>query len=817
MATRVARFGSIKQYVPGSDFEDYVERLEQFFAANDVPLVAEPTEEQIAKQRGIFLSSIGAETYTLLKDLVAPAKQKDKTYEQLKDALLSHLKPKRLVISERFRFHSRKQKEQETVTHFAAAVSHLATTCQFSGDCLQEMLRDRFVCGLRHATTQKKLLTEEKLTYEKAVQIALSFERAETDAAELQVPSGTGQPSELLPVRKVDTKAKAGDREALRSVVCFRCGRRGHEPARCKFLHATCFECRGTGHIAPVCRAGGKKHRSNEKCGKPQKAYQVEETSDEETNCFQIQSVRIRDTQSPGEQVQAVTGGKKPARGPMLVQVKIQGQAKAMELDTGSARSLISKTEFDSLNTGVPVEKTKVRLQSFTGEQIAIAGEAHVQVEHNGQSARLQLVVVSDSSAPSLLGRDWLEVIRLDWHKIQKVSCPDVARERLQVLLEAHANLFEGDLGMMRGVQAKLQPCQGAVPKFLKARPVPYALRSAVEAELDRLERTGIVEKVKFSEWGTPLVCIPKKDGSVRLCGDYKVTVNQQIEVEQYPIPTPAELFAAVSGGRQFSRLDLANAYQQMPLEEGSRDMVTVHTHRGLYRFLRLPFGVASAPAIFQQAMEQVLAGLDQVVVYLDDILVTGNSTEEHLERLSEVFKRLEAVGLRLKKEKCEFLLDEVEYLGFKINQHGISPSSAKVEAIMSAPEPKNQTQLRAFLGLVNYHRKFVPDLATLLEPLNTLLRDDQCGHWEHLPTAAQCVMSQVKQKLAQAPCLDHFRPELPLVLAADASQYGVGAVLMHRYPDGSERAIAYASRTLSKAEEIMLNWKRRHLRLYLE
>ena len=349
--------------------------------------MAEPTEEQIAIQRGIFLSSIGAETYTLLKDLVAPAKPKDKTYEQLKDALLSHLKPKRLVISERFRFHSRKQKEQETVTHFAAAVSHLATTCQFSGDCLQEMLRDRFVCGLRHAATQKKLLTEEKLTYEKAVQIALSFERAETDAAELQVPSGTGQPSELLPVRKADTKAKAGDREALRSVVCFRCGRRGHEPARCKFLHATCFECRGTGHIAPVCRAGGKKHRSNEKCGKPQKAYQVEETSDEETNCFQIQSVRIRDTQSPGEQVQAVTGGKKPARGPMLVQVKIQGQAKAMELDTGSARSLMSKTEFDSLNTGVPVEKTKVRLQSFTGEQIAIAGEAHVQVEHNGQAS----------------------------------------------------------------------------------------------------------------------------------------------------------------------------------------------------------------------------------------------------------------------------------------------------------------------------------------------------------------------------------------------------------------------------------------------
>ena len=204
----MARFGSIEQYVAGSDFKDYTDRLKQFFAAKDVPLKDKPTEEQSAKQKGILISSIGAETYTLLKDLVAPSKPKEKSFKELKGSLLRHLKPKQLVISERFRFHSRKQREGETVTQFAAAVSHLAIACRFPEDCLQEMLRDRFVCGLRSASTQKKLLTEENLMYEKAVQIAVSYERAATDTAELQVPStsGLGDTQETLSTHKVDVK-----------------------------------------------------------------------------------------------------------------------------------------------------------------------------------------------------------------------------------------------------------------------------------------------------------------------------------------------------------------------------------------------------------------------------------------------------------------------------------------------------------------------------------------------------------------------------------------------------------------------------------
>ena len=174
--------------------------------------------------------------------------------------------------------------------------------------------------------------------------------------------------------------------------------------------------------------------------------------------------------------------------------------------------------------------------------------------------------------------------------------------------------------------------------------------------------------------------------------------------------------------------------------------------------------------------------------------MVTGRSTSERLETLAEVFNRLKRVGLKLKKQTCEFLLDEVEYLGCKINQHGISPSDAKVAAIQKAPNPTNKTQLRAFLGLVNYHKKHF----SAFESSPTSGLQVKVGE---MPPAAQAAFGLVKRKLAVTPCLDHFRPDKPFILAVDASPYGVGTVLMHRYGEDSARPTAYASRTLSKAK----------------
>ena len=170
----------------------------------------------------------------------------------------------------------------------------------------------------------------------------------------------------------------------------------------------------------------------------------------------------------------------------------------------------------------------------------------------------------------------------------------------------------------------KLKVDANAQPKFYKARSVPLALKSEVEAELANLQSKGIISPVKHSTWAAPIVPVLKKNGKVRICGDYKLTINQAAPTETYPLPLIEELLTAMSGGKFFSKLDLQDAYLQLPLDTALKQYVAINNHRGLFQYNRLPFGITSAPAIFQRHMEMLLQGLDGVSVYLDDVLVGG-------------------------------------------------------------------------------------------------------------------------------------------------------------------------------------------------
>ena len=189
-----------------------------------------------------------------------------------------------------------------------------------------------------------------------------------------------------------------------------------------------------------------------------------------------------------------------------------------------------------------------------------------------------------------------------------------------------------------------------APPRFYPARSVPYALRDKVEKELQRLQDDGTLEPVEIAEWAAPIVAVLKRDkNSVRICGDFSVTVNPVSKLDKYPIPRVEDLFARLRKGKCFSKLDLSQAYQQLPLDEESKKYVVINTHRGLFQYTRLPFGISSAPGIFQRVIESLLQGIDGVVVYLDDILITGSTEEGHLKALDEVLSRLDRAGLRVK------------------------------------------------------------------------------------------------------------------------------------------------------------------------
>ena len=225
---------------------------------------------------------------------------------------------------------------------------------------------------------------------------------------------------------------------------------------------------------------------------------------------------------------------------------------------------------------------------------------------------------------------------------------------------------------------------------------------------------------------------------------------------------------------------------------------MVINTHKGLFRYTRLPYGISSAPGIFQRVMENLLQGIPSVVVYIDDILITGATEQEHLQALEEVLSRLEKAGLRARKCKCRFMVPSIDYLGYRIDTEGLHPQPDKVKAIKEAPNPTCVTELKAYLGLLTYYSKFLPNLSTTLAPLYALLQKDYPWRWMEEEEKAFIAS---KELLTSKSLLVHFNPKLKLVLACDASAYGIGAVLAHRMPDGSEKPIGYVSRSLSKAE----------------
>ncbi|XP_033733598.1 uncharacterized protein K02A2.6-like [Pecten maximus] len=773
MTGKVGRIDTFDESI--ERWEAYKERLDQYFIANTIK------EE---KQVPALLSLIGGRTYGLLRDLTAPDLPATKTYPVLTKILQDHYSPKPLVIAERYRFHKRDQREGESIRDYNAALRKLSENCTF-GDTLNDTLRDRLVCGLKAEHIQKKLLTESDLTYQKALEVAIAFETATKDAVELQ-RQHVKTPVHKIRKEKVQqqtTKKPSFPNKHDKNKVCYRC-KGTHHPNDCHFKDAICHKCNKKGHIKKACLSG-----KPWKKGAP--VHRVQDDSGSEPEM--ISSLEIFDISSRSGE----SGGSDAIwLHPMVDDVEL-----AMELDTGSAVSIISQSTFDRYfsKRKSDIRETKVTLKTYSGEKLSPLGVFEVQVGLNSQHKRLELFVVKHGGPP-LFGRDWLRSIKLNWHEIKTVTVTGGSKQTLSVAqqLEKYPEVFKDELGTLKDITARIKVKEGANPKFCKARTVPFALKEKVDAELNRLVEAGILTKVEHSEWATPIVPIPKRDGSVRICGDFKVTVNQVLDVDQYPLPRIDDIFATLAGGQHFTKIDLKNAYLQMVVREEDQPYLTINTHRGLFRYNRLVFGISSAPAIWQRSIDQVLQGVPRVQCILDDMIVTGTTDEEHLENLETVLQRLDRYGLRVNKDKCEFFKDSIEFCGHTIDKDGLHKTPSKVETVVKAPCPENVSQLKSFLGLVNYYAKFIQNLSSIVNPLNQLLEADRKWVWSKECDAA---FRRVKEVVASEQVLTHFDPSKKVQLATDASPYGLGAVLSHMMEDGSERPIAFASRSLSKSE----------------
>ena len=781
-----------------SDKEDiisYCERFEQFFDANKIA-----DEKQ---QRAIFLSSVGPQLYKLARTL-AGNKPHEKSYQQLKDLLVGHLKPRPNIISQRYRFFRRDRAPNETVSEFIAALRDLSEFCEF-GTELNVYLRDRFVCGINEQKMLQKLLSisNASLTLDKALECAIAIEAAMKDSKLIQG----------LVQNPPETVLKLG----ASKLKCYRCGDSKHLADKCPFKSKICYGCKKPGHLKRNCRErqgdGSERAPNSGGCNRVDADVSVTNESQDEDSYLELSTLSLY-------MLRNEFAGRKP----VIISVKINEKLDTnMEVDTGAAVSVMSKETFLNLpGKRGKLVPTQLKLRTYTGETVIPLGVGRVHVTLGNQKLELPITVV-DGNVPTLMGRDWLQKLKLDWESLFPAATHELdvsaganksledepasinkldVKAEVDKLIKEFPTVFTEELGCFTGHKIEIPVPDDVIPKYFKPRRVSYALLSRVEEELEKLEKQGVWEKVKYSKWAAPIVTVMKdpKDpsGPIRICGDYKLTVNRVAPLDNYPVPSVTDQLATLEGAVVFSKLDLSQAYQQLPLEEKTRELLTISTHRGLYRPFRLQFGVHSATGIFQRVMEQTLAGIPGVKVRVDDILIGAKSVLELLYKLRIVLQRLKAAGFTVNWKKCQFFKEEVIYCGHIVSGKGVKPISSNVDAILKAPAPKNVTEVKAFLGMVNYYNMFMEDLATITEPIHALLRKETPWEWS---SSCQQAFDKLKRMIVSAPILTHFDPEKEIFVHADASPYGLGAVLSHLMADGKEKPVSFSSRTLSSAE----------------
>ena len=336
-------------------------------------------------------------------------------------------------------------------------------------------------------------------------------------------------------------------------------------------------------------------------------------------------------------------------------------------------------------------------------------------------------------------------------------------------------------------------------------RPIRQALRRHPRAHLDEIDQqvnglleSGLVEPAA-SPWASNVVLVKKKDDTFRLCVDYW-RLNSVTYKDSYPLPHIDTCLGSMNGAVWFSTLDLRSGYHNIPIKESDRDKTAFITRRGCFRYRVMPFGLTCAPSAFQRLMDLVLCGLTYEIclVYLDDIIVFSRDFDSHLERLQDIFHRLRAANLKLHVKKCSLFQRRVDFLGHVLTESGIEVQPEKIAAVQNWPTPRNLTELRSFVGLCSYYRRFISGFADIAAPLHALTRKNAHFSWG---TEQENSFKRMKERLTSAPILGMPRDDGTLYLDTDASDHGLGAVLSQDQ-DGREVVLAYASRTLSRPEK---------------
>ncbi|XP_044760826.1 uncharacterized protein K02A2.6-like isoform X2 [Coccinella septempunctata] len=681
------------------NWDVFIERLELYFETQDI-------DEK--KYSAELLTRVCQETYIIFRNLVAPKKTKEFKFGELVKLMKTHLNPTPSEISERNKFYNIKQYPSESISEFVSRLKENSLHCNFKE--IETALRDQFVCGLLQPETKIELFRQENLTFQSAVAIAearesavknsLSLKKEETihfvekkgfkkhnnfnnkadrnsreremgqrqfhpererDGASRRYGDGANREHEDRRGRQNESSVRRrssgtnGNRSSnvqvtSKNVTCYCCGKRNHFAKDCRYRYKSCNYCHTKG---------------NEKVDE---VYNNDDSNDEYDFYYLNKNERKNVSISTISNITA---------DPLVFDVEIENEIVKMELDTGSYVSVISEFTFRKCFPNKQMVPPRMNLTTYDHSKLAIKGIiSDLKVKFNNCYYKLEAYILP-GNGKNLIGRQWFKVFGM-WplqlpsaNSVNNLQCEHA--NLMKYFSSKYPLLFSDKQGNFSGRKIQLKLKENFKPVQCKPYRVPFALKSKVSTEIKRLVEIGNLEPVTISEWATPVVPVIKGDG-VRLCGNFKITVNPQLIIKQHPIPLKEKVFQTLKVGKKWSQIDLKHAFMQFEIAEESRDPLTIITEDGLFRYRKLPEGIASSPAECQDILTDILKGIDNTEVYIDNIYCTGRTDKEHLLTLEKIFFKLNEYDLRVNIKKCELFKEKIEILGYLLDQEGLKP-----------------------------------------------------------------------------------------------------------------------------------------------
>ena len=747
MATR-ENFGPMPLRFP--EVEQYFKRLHFHLIATD----------KVDRSKAVLLSSCGEKAFSLIQTLISPGDiyDNDINYDFIKNRVLNHLTPKRILHHERHQLHSLTQ-GSDPITVFIQRLQDQANRCDL-GELRDELVLTQFIFGLRETDLREKLLAKSELTLDTAIAECLLDETVQK-AVKPNDASVSAVRTKSSPKFSIST----GSQRMKRFSKCHSCGKEDHHRNDCKFRKAKCRSCGKIGHIAAVCRAPAERLRTNE-----------------------------LSTQSPdqGELSHVIMSASSNNSANLIhVHLKVGNSVERfllLLLDSGSQVTIIPYNSAKRLNLSFS-DSVLPKVTAFGGHDVPVIGVIDSLKIANSNCFHSGRVLITSEGTTSILGMDFMTALGYVSFQSNPLSFSDAK-------IEASFRIKEN--ASMDGL-------------CFAPRSLPFAMKGMVETELQRLLKQGIIYPVENPMMAAPIVPVVKQAGAsnpIRICGDYSLTLNKVIDPDQYCIPRLEEILEKVSSSKLYSVLDLSDAYLQVPLSPQSQLFTCISTHIGCFAYKRLQFGVSAAPLIFQEIMDKILNGISNVATYQDDIIIGAPDKNTHDHVLKLVEQRLQKFNFKINAAKSQICKSKVKFLGFVLDSGKLVPDPLRLKAFQSMNVPKDKSQLRSALGTLRHYGLFCKNFSTIARPLYLLLKKNSPWRWSPIHQNAF-------QKLLQTIPLGSIRgydQSKPLFIFSDASQDGLGFVLSH---DADQREIVWlGSRVLTPAEANYSNIEREALAL---